>query len=128
MLKHAAHSRFSAGRYLLAIFFVAAGSAHFIFPQSYLRIVPPQLPNPSLLVLMSGIAEILGGLGLLWPKTRCWAAYGLALLLVAVFPANIYMAVKHIYFPGLLGNVWLQWLRLPLQVPLIAWVLSYSRR
>ena len=84
-------------------------------------------PRPKLLVLISGGAEILGGLGLFTSRFRRPAAYGLAILLVAVFPANIYMAVAHVPFRGLLGNRWLQWLRLPIQVPLIWWAWQYSR-
>ncbi len=76
---------------------------------------------------MSGAAEIAGGAGLLLTATRRAAAYGLALLLVAVFPANIYMAVEHVNFPGLAGEAWVQWLRLPLQIPMILWVLYYAK-
>jgi uncharacterized membrane protein len=85
------------------------------------------LPHPAELVMISGVAEILGGIGLLIPGTRRWAAYGLAALLVAVFPANIYMAVAHVSFPGVLGSRWLQWLRLPIQLPLIWLALHYAR-
>ncbi len=117
-----------AGRFLLAIFFIVAGSLHFVSPKSYIRIVPPFLPVPRLLVLISGIAEIAGGIGLLIPQFQRAAAYGLVLLLLAVFPANIYMAAAHVQFPGLLGTSWVQWLRLPLQIPLIWWALQYTRR
>lgn len=77
---------------------------------------------------ISGAAEILGGAGLLIPVLRRAAAYGLALLLVAVFPANVYMAVAHVQFPGWAGQSWVQWLRLPLQAPLILWAWRYTRR
>jgi uncharacterized membrane protein len=80
-----------------------------------------------LLVWVSGGAEFLGGVGLLVRRCRRAAAYGLFVLLLAVFPANIYMAVAHIPFPGWLGKSWLQWLRLPLQIPLIFWALHYTR-
>jgi uncharacterized membrane protein len=88
--------------------------------------VPPVFPLPRLLVLLSGIAEVLGGLSLLIPMTRMAAAWSLAILLMAVFPANIYTAVAHLPLPGILGQRWAQWLRLPLQVPLIWWTLSYA--
>lgn len=101
---------------------------HFVIPDAYVRIVPPALPAPRLLVELSGIAEILGGLGLLLPFTRRAAAWGLVVLLVAVFPANIYMAVSHVPAAGILGQSWLQWLRLPLQVPLILWTLRCTKR
>lgn len=116
-----------AGRAILAVFFVVAGSLHFLFPDPYLRMVPPFLPWPSALVSISGVAEIAGGLGLLLPRWRRLAAYGLVLLLIAVFPANIYIAVAHVRFSGLLGNAWVQWLRLPLQIPLVLWAWRYTR-
>jgi uncharacterized membrane protein len=56
------------------------------------------------------------------------AAFGLVVLLIAVFPANIYMAVAHISFTGLAGKSWLQWVRLPLQLPLIWWAWQYTRK
>ncbi len=115
------------GRYLLAVLFIVAGSLHLIFPEPYIRIMPPFLPAPRLLVTISGIAEIAGGAGLLIPYFERVAAYGLVLLLLAVFPANIYMAVVHVQFRGLLGKSWAQWLRLPLQVPLIWWALQYTK-
>lgn len=117
-----------AGRFILAVFFIMAGLLHFLFPEPYSRIVPPFLPMPGLLVFISGIAEIAGGAGLLVPKLQRAAAYGLVLLLLAVFPANIYMAVAHVQFPGLSGAPWAQWLRLPLQIPLIWWALQYAKK
>jgi uncharacterized membrane protein len=110
-----------------ALIFIVSGFLHFLFPEPYLRIIPPALPWPKALLRISGAAEILGGAGLLLPAFRRPAAYGLALLLVAVFPANIYMAVAHVSFPGFWGESWVQWTRLPLQIPLIAWALYYAR-
>ncbi|QKG58997.1 DoxX family membrane protein [Hymenobacter sp. BRD128] len=105
-------------RYGLALLFVSAGLLHFVRPEPFLRIVPPVLPAPRLLVLLSGAAEVAGGLGLLLPATRRLAGWGLLALLVAVFPANVYMA-------GLAGRLgipaWVLWARLPLQ-PLLMWV------
>jgi uncharacterized membrane protein len=72
---------------------------------------------------ISGAAEIVGGVGLLLPEFRRAAAYGLTLLLVAVFPENVYAAVADVSFPGILGQSWIQWLRLPLQIPLFLWAL-----
>jgi uncharacterized membrane protein len=100
---------------------------HFVAPDVYVRIVPPALPWPRLIVLISGIAEIAGGLGLLIPFTLRPAAWGLLVLLVMVFPANVYTAVAHVPFPGIFGKSWAQWLRLPLQIPLIYWVWRYTR-
>jgi len=115
------------GRWAFAGLFIVSGILHFAIPKPYIRIVPPLLPRPDWLVAISGGAEILGGVGLLVPRLRRPAAYGLSLLLVAVFPANIYMAVAHIPPQGLLGNRWLQWLRLPFQVPLIWLALHYAK-
>ena len=115
------------GIFLFASIFVVSGVLHFLYPEPYVRIMPPFLPWPWGLVQISGAAEILGGCGLLLQRFQRWSGYGLALLLVAVFPANIYMAVAHVPFPGLLGESWVQWLRLPLQIPLIVWALYYAR-
>ena len=115
-------------RSLFALFFVVAGIAHFVFPDAYARIVPPYLPQPKALVLVSGVAAIAGGIGILVQKTRRAAAFGLVVLLIAVFPANIYMAVAHVPFAGLAGKSWIQWLRLPLQGPLIWWAWQYTRK
>jgi uncharacterized membrane protein len=103
--------------YLFAALFVGAGLLHFLHPETYLRIMPPALPAPRLLVLLSGIAEVAGGLGLLLPATRRGAVWGLLALLLAVFPANIYMLQIHeqLHIPG-----WVAWARLPLQ-PLLMW-------
>jgi uncharacterized membrane protein len=118
---------FLIGLFLFASIFIVSGSLHFSYPAPYVRIIPPFLPWPKMLVQVSGGAEILGGLGLLLKRFRRLAACGLASLLVAVFPANIYMAVVHVPFPGLLGESWAQWLRLPLQIPLVAWALYYVK-
>ena len=80
-----------AALWLLAIFMVAIGVLHFVRPKPFVRIVPKFLPAPLALVYISGFFEILGGIGLLIPETRAWAAWGLIALYIAVFPANIYM-------------------------------------
>lgn len=110
-------------RVFLAVMFVVAGSLHFLISHVYLMIMPPYLPWHLPLVYISGAAEFLGGVGLLIPATRQVAAWGLAALLIAVLPANIYMATSHFPAPGLLGESWAQWLRIPLQFPMIWCVL-----
>src|SRR5271163_4242668 len=110
--------RLTPGLALLAVFFTVAGVLHFLFPEPYLRIIPPILPWHPALLRISGAAEVCGGVGLLLPRTRRAAGYGLALLLIAVFPANVYMAIAHVPFPGLAGESWVQWLRVPLQIPI----------
>src|SRR5580692_9212259 len=82
----------TVARTLLGLLFIAAGVNHFAHPGFYERIVPPPLPSPALLVVISGVAEIAGGLGVLIPATRKAAGIGLVALLIAVFPANVYMA------------------------------------
>jgi len=111
-----------------AAFFLAAGFLHFVRPVPFVKIVPPLLPHPSALVYISGAAEIAGGLGLLIPPLRRVAAWGLVALLIAVFPANIYMAVDRIQVTVAPLPVWTLWARLPLQFVLIWWVLWCSRR
>ncbi|HEY6449130.1 MAG TPA: DoxX family protein [Candidatus Cybelea sp.] len=106
---------------LVVAFFIAAGSNHFLHPAFYMRIVPPWLPAHALIVRISGCCEILGGIGLLVPSLRTFAGIGLIALLIAVFPANIQMA-RHPELYSDLGNEWLFYLRLPLQVVFIAWV------
>jgi len=117
--------KISTGRWALAIFFVIAGTLHFVVPAMYLRIMPPYLPHPAALVAISGAAAIAGGLGLLFRRTRRAAAVGLALLLVAVFPANWYIATAHIRIGGM--PQWALLARLPLQIPFIWWALRYAR-
>ena len=98
---------------------------HFVSPEPFLRMMPAALPWHLGLVYVSGAAEILGGIGLLIPKTRRAAAWGLLLLLVAVFPANINMAVNEIYLDGMPHEPWILWARLPLQLvgaAVIYWV------
>lgn len=112
------------GRAALAVLFVGAGILHFVVTPAYVKTVPPYLPDPLLLVQISGVAEVLGGVGLLVPSTRRFAAWGIIALLVAVWPANIHMAMHHAAsIPG-----WALWLRVPLQLPLIWWAWLYTRR
>ncbi len=114
-------------RAILAILFIVAGALHFLYTARYMAIVPPILPGPRALVLISGACEILGGIGLLPPGTRRASGLGLILLLIAVFPANIYMAVAHVPSSGVLGNGVAQWIRLPFQFLLIWWAWWCSR-
>jgi uncharacterized membrane protein len=114
-------------RILLAVFMTMAGVSHFTRMADFVAIVPPQLPDPVLLVQISGVAEIAGGVGLLVPVLRRAAGIGLVLLYVAVFPANIYMALHEIPLGATPMPTWAYWVRLPLQVVLIAWALWVSR-
>lgn len=110
-------------RSLLALGFVLAGLNHFRVPGFYLAMMPPALPRHVLLVQLSGVCEIVGGLFVLWPRTRVLAGWGLIALLVAVSPANIYSAVDQAAIPMLQGvPPLLLWVRLPVQAVFIAWV------
>ena len=116
--------------WFLALAMVAVGIYHFANPEPFVRIVPAVLPAPLALVYISGVFEILGGLGLLYPPTRRFSAWGLIALYLAVFPANINMAINEISLEA--GQppppTWVLWGRLPLQGVLIAWAYVYTRR
>ena len=101
---------------------------HFIIPATYMRIVPPYLPWHSRLVAISGVFEILGGLGLLFPPSRRLAAWGLVALLVAVFPANLYMATNPVETGSEAIPSLLRWGRLPLQMVFVWWALWCTKR
>lgn len=118
--------------YPMAAAYVVAGVAHFASPDAFAQIVPPFLPAPLLLVYLSGIAEIALGLGVLYPRTRRLAAWGLVALLLAVFPANIYMATSGVVVTGsTLGTLdpspLVRWGRLPLQAVLLLWAWWYTQ-
>lgn len=115
-------------RTVLAVLMIAVGVAHFAAPAGFVRIVPSWLPSPLLLVYVSGAAEILGGAGLLVPRARRAAALGLVALYVAVFPANVNMAIHHIQPEGVVLPEWAFWARLPLQAALIGWAAWIARR
>ena len=109
-------------RVLLAIFFVVGGILHFVKTPLYLQIMPPYLPYHLALVYISGVCEILGGIGVLLPPIRRFAGYGLIALSIAVLPANIQMAVNYIHAEGLSVASQLLLLRLPLQAVIILWI------
>jgi uncharacterized membrane protein len=98
---------------LVGVAFVTTGTLHFTHTRVYERIMPPYLPRHREAVLVSGAAEIAGGLGVLVPAARPAARWGLLALLVAVFPANVQMALEPEKFKGI--PAWALWLRLPLQ-------------
>lgn len=106
---------------------IAVGVVHFVSPAGFVRIVPAFLPAPLALVLISGAAEILGGLGLLVPRTRRLAAWGLIALYVAVFPANVNMLVHEIPLGEAPVSLLVLWLRLPFQALFIAWAYWMTR-
>jgi len=114
-------------RWILTIFMVGAGVNHFTAPDTYAAMVPAELPAPLTLVYISGVAEVLGGLGLILPATRKLAAWGLVALYIAVLPANFNMAINHIHLGTTEIPSWALWARLPLQGVLIAWAWWFTR-
>lgn len=109
-------------QYLIGFIFVLAGILHFIKPGMYVKIMPDYIPWHKAMVYISGAAEIAGGFGMFVSEVRNAAAIGLILLLFAVLPANIDMAVKAYKKYGLTGYTWILILRLPLQFVLAYWV------
>lgn len=98
---------------VIAAFFFIGGVAHFVFTDVFVRIMPNYLGYQKELVLISGVFELLGAIGILFPSTRLLAGYGLIVLIIAVFPANINMAIHHQDYKSI--PELLLWLRLPLQ-------------
>lgn len=114
-----------AGLWVMAMLYVAAGLNHFIHPLTYMRIMPPYLPAHAALVASSGIAEMGLGVLLLPGATRRAAAWGIIALLIAVFPANIQMAID--WQEAGHPHSWVAWARLPLQAVLVWWAHRYTR-
>ncbi len=114
---------------LLAAFFNLTGVLHFVIPRSYEAMVPEPVPAKES-IAVSGVAEILGGLAVLHPRTRRLGRWWLLALLLAVFPANVHMAVNPEQIKGLdLKKVprWALWARLPLQPLAMLWVWRATR-
>ena len=114
------------GLYLMAAFYLFTGVSHLLKTEGFIKVIPPFLPWPYAIAILSGVAEIFLAIGLLPKKTRRWAAWGIIALLICVFPANVYMYLardtKFTEFPA-----WALLIRLPLQIVLIAWAYVYSR-
>ena len=112
-------------KWLLAVFMTGAGIMHFVTPEFFLKIVPPYLPAPKMLVLVSGACEILCGVLLLVPPFTRWAAWGVMALLIAVFPANIYLYQHQdiLQAPPLVHL-----LRLPLQGVFVLWAYWHTQK
>lgn len=110
--------------YFMAGIYILAGLNHFRNPKMYVRIIPDYLPAPKLLNICSGLAELILGILLCIPATSKFGAWGIIFLLIAVFPANIYMLTNPKASFGL--PKWILWLRLPLQFLLIYWAYLYT--
>ena len=112
------------GLYIMSILYIAAGINHFVMPKLYLKIMPPYIPFHKPLVVLSGIAEIILGIALLFSLTREWAAWGIIVLLIAIFPANVEQLrtkTARMKLP-----LWAVIIRLPLQFILIWWAWLYT--
>ncbi|MBI2824653.1 MAG: DoxX family protein [Planctomycetia bacterium] len=112
-------------KFVLGLFFVGAGEMHFLRPEFYLKIMPPYLPWHWELVFVSGVFEVALGVLLLIPLTTRLAAWGLIALLIAIFPANIYVYQNQELIPDFGPTMHL--VRLPLQGVLILWAWWYTR-
>ena len=110
----------SRSRIVLAAFFMAAGALHFLKPRPYESIMPEALPAHRELVYLSGAAELAGGAGVLSERTSRWAGWWLIATMLAVFPANINMAVEAERFEDIPEP--LLWARLPLQAAIVYWI------
>ncbi|MBA6287367.1 DoxX family protein [Colwellia sp. MB3u-4] len=105
---------------IIALFFLIGGIAHFISADFFIMAMPDYLPYHKELVLISGVFEVLGAIGLLVPKTRLLAGYGLIALIVTVYPANINMALQPEKYHDI--SVFFLYLRLPMQLLFIWFV------
>jgi uncharacterized membrane protein len=114
----------TASKYLMAIFMVGAGTMHFVKPDFYMKIMPPYLPLHLELVYLSGFGEIALGLLLLVPRLSRLAAWGIIALLIAIFPANIYLYQHQDLIPA---SPLLHVLRLPLQGLMLLWAYWHTR-
>jgi len=112
--------------WFFALFFFTAGIMHFVKVESFAAIVPPLLPFPKLIVWVTGIMEIVFAVGLLFPRYRKQAGFWLAPFLLAVLPANIYMAIYNIPLGESAASPTALWIRVALQFPLIALILWAS--
>lgn len=110
--------------YLMGTLLIVVGIIHFIKPRLFIKTIPPALGNASLLNLAAGAAEVVLGVSLMIPTISSWAAWGIILLLIAVFPANIYMYTDKKAGGGL--PKWLLLLRLPIQFFLVYWAYLYT--
>ena len=112
---------------VMGVFYVVAGLAHFVRPEFYLPMMPPWLPAHRELIFVSGLAEVVLGVAVLVPRFRRVAAWGIIALLIAIFPANLHIALHDVPLFGAAkgAGIW-NWARLPFQAVLIAWAWSYT--
>jgi uncharacterized membrane protein len=116
--------------WVMAAAYILAGFNHLVNPAFYVNIMPPALPDPERLNVLSGLVEIVLGVYLLEPRTRVYAAWGIIALLIAVFPANLHVAIHDVdpstgEFGAGAGAA--GWIRLPFQGLFILWAWWYTR-
>lgn len=111
--------------YCMAAIYILAGFNHFRCPQIYIKIIPPYFSNPKKLNLIVGFAEVILGILLFVPQITMFASWGIIALLIAVFPANLYMYQHKKVSFGL--PKWLLFIRLPFQIALIKWAFLYTK-
>lgn len=112
---------------LMCFFYIFAGINHFRNPNFYLDMIPPYFPAHALLNMLAGIIEIFLGIGLIFKRSRRIAAWGVIALLIAIFPANIYMYTNNISPGGSPVPEWVALLRLPFQLVFIWWAYLYTK-
>jgi uncharacterized membrane protein len=110
--------------YFMAVLYVLAGINHFRVPRLYKRMIPPVLPYTKLINILSGLAEVVLGLLLCVPEYTEFAAWGIIVMLVAIFPSNVYMYLSDKAALGL--PKWVRLIRLPFQLALIWWAYQYT--
>jgi uncharacterized membrane protein len=114
--------------WLMAAFYIFGGLMHFARPDYYMPMMPPYLPSHSALIFLSGLAELVLGIAVLIPTLRPLAAWGIIALLIAIFPANVHIALHNVPVFGAAegAGIW-NWVRLPLQLVLILWAWWYTQ-
>jgi uncharacterized membrane protein len=114
------------GRIAMAAMLTLTGASHYFMTRSMVEMVPPFFPAPLALVYATGVLELLGAIGLLTRYYRV-ASWALILLLLAMFPANVYAALHHAGMGGHKNGLSYLWLRAPMQLLFIAWIAWFSR-
>lgn len=114
--------------YMTAVFFTFTGARHFVYPEFYMLMMPNYLPVPLFLLYFTGLFQIVCAIGLIFLRTRKWAAYGLMAFLVATLPIHVYLWTYKEPLPHIYSQSWLKVLSIPLQFLLIAWMYLFAQK
>jgi uncharacterized membrane protein len=114
--------------YPMSLLYVVAGANHFIKPEFYKQLMPTYLPYHYEIIFISGVFEVALGLGLIFMKTRRTSAWGIVALLIAVYPANIYMWMNNVQIDGHATPALFHYIRLPMQFVLLYWAYLYTKK